>query len=242
MNIQKSNIKMRCESFSTKNNPSRSTSINTVAFKSQPIYKLKIKKLMPDGRYNLVPALFSKLDSNSHIDIEAIKKIKAQESKNSDYFGNMAGYFLNKSTSDSFYVIELLDDGIKNLSDRITCLMQVDKISKKTKEEPLFISFIESKSNIVRAINPEVRGSGELGLYGLVKLAKKNKKKTVELFTSNESFYKKMGFKRLLGSSFTPKYELNIENYDYFINRVEEKYEIKSSSPKWKDFINFLVK
>lgn len=89
------------------------------------------------------------------------------------------------------------------------------------------LEFLQSAPEIADNPKSSIKGSGEVALYYVVKLAKDNNCDRVTLSSTNNSFYENMGFemgvKKHPYSKITPFY-LEKSDYDWFLKRVEEKY------------------
>ena len=78
---------------------------------------------------------------------------------------------------------------------------------------------------------PKVKGAGELGILGLIKLAKENLLKKLSLSSANDTFYNKLGFEfnyeyvQSVSSSVT--HSLPKRKYNSFIEKTEKKYNIQ---------------
>ena len=61
-------------------------------------------------------------------------------------------------------------------------------------------------------------------MYEAVKVAKKEGYQKVDLYSTNNSFYQKIGFEKNPKSNF---FSLDKSQYDSFLSRVEQKYNIQ---------------
>ncbi len=223
-------------SFSIHNN-SFEKSYNSPSFKSIPLYKINLKKMTQEGSYEKTAAFFCKLDPDSSKDILAIKELRDKESMRADYFGVMTSAFLNERNRTnslfSYYTIQLKSLGDK-LSDQITCLMQV--LEPASPNRPMMLEFIEKKPSLNKGHNAQIKGSGELSLFGLSKIAKKKNFDKLMLCSTNDEFYRHVGFKEFEDE--TLFYDFGLEKSDFaeFAKKVSKKYEMryvdKEKTPK----------
>ncbi len=195
-----------------------------IAFKSIPLYKVNVKRLMPNDKYQLVPAYFSELDPRSPLDKEAVRSLKRKYESSTKYFTRMTDVFL-EGWNDFYsnYVIETVDEAGR-LGDRITSLMLTYKPTINHKNEPFGIAFLESIPTIYNSSKPSIKGSGELSVYGAAKIADKYGYNSVMLTSTNDSFYDKIGFKKVLQRDRSDDYFLPKQDYVDFCQEKMKKY------------------
>ncbi len=219
-------------SFVQKNNkpdmqviPKNSFSKNKISFKSLPLYNVNLVKVNHKGEQELMPAFFSYITSRSTVDWNAVMKLKDDLSDKTKYYSAMAGDFLSGLSSEAFYVIEK-DNGAKNLADRIICLMQTSVPKWFNGKKPFSIKFLEVNPNQVRNATEKIKGSGEMSLFGAVRVARSHGYEKVSLRSTSDSFYEKTGFKKFESSSGEQLYELKKEDYDLYLNLLKLKYKM----------------
>lgn len=90
-----------------------------------------------------------------------------------------------------------------------------------------YINYLQAAPEIANNKKSPIRGAGELALYAVVDFAKKNNYRKVALYSSNNSFYEKMGFEND-GRRYKvcPNCDFHLDKYDYdwFLEHVRKKY------------------
>lgn len=196
----------------------RINSVPHISFKSIPIYDVKVKK--KEGlTYKNVDATFSRLNPYDNNDVAAINKIRKKWNSES-YTGEIAENFRNPGVGDLFFAVELKGD--EPLSKRIVSLCETCPYLPS-----IHIDFLQSRDKSYIDIKKEgdIKGGGEVLLYGITRAAKTNCLDRIYLSSAYTAidFYKHIGFKNSgLG---TTSMELENPDFDSFMARVEEKYD-----------------
>ena len=97
--------------------------------------------------------------------------------------------------------------------------------STDDRDKSLFaVDYLQAHPNIENKQSPAIKGSGELMLYGCVKEAKEHGFKKVYISSSNNPFYEHLNLKPGARNS---TFIIDEADYDSFLAKVEQKYEIK---------------
>ncbi len=203
-----------------------------VPFTANPLYDINLRKLTNDVDYKNIPAKFSELIIGDDIDHSAMKKLKELWKHITDYGSTFADNFDKQKAEKSYYLTEVVDDS-KSLYDRITCVVETTNPKKSANKDVFDIHLLQASPKLANKQASEIKGSGELSLYGAVKVAKENEFKKISLISTNDSFYDKMGFEKVDmldpdESMFNEGgiYELAADKYDDFLNKIEQKYNL----------------
>lgn len=197
-----------------------------VSFGSIPLFKIKLKKLMPNGKYDFIPASFIQLFEKDPQDKELILELQKQWAGKTKYGDDIISDFLKHDTErEAFFATEIIDP--ETSSQKITCLMKATN-PKNSKISRLFkIFFIQASPDIVGSKPQEIKGSGAMGVYALVKIAKVNGFKRIKVNSTNDKFYKEIGLKKV--GAITKKssyFELERKAFKPFLRKVEGKYSL----------------
>ncbi len=200
---------------------------NQISFMSRPLYSINLKKMMPDQSYEYVKANFSELSKRSKKDIQSVLALKQNWANKTKYGDYIANDFLSESSGKyNCYVTEVTSKEMPP-EEKITCIMQVAKPKKTRKKNVFKINFIQSSPDIANVKLPKYKGSGELSLYGAIKVAQQKGYKKIRVISFNDDFYKKMGFKKIASIGKNVSYfELDSKRFDYFLQRVSKKYNL----------------
>ena len=206
----------------------------SVSFSANPLYDINLKKLADNNLYEPLKAKFSQLLNN---DDDAWEMLNVQDVwgrlGSSEYTEMITDNFIKaKNPQRAYYLVET-SDSRKELFERATALLETTN-PKKLDKDIFEIHFLQASPALVGKNAPEIKGSGELSLYGAVKVAKENGFKKVQLFSSNDGFYEKMGFVK--AESLYPEdktvsdggiFELSADMFDDFLVKIENKYKIR---------------
>ncbi len=208
---------------------------NALSFTSTKIYDINLKERKKDGSYKLIPASFSKIED---ADLEDLRKM-AHAWKKEDV-RSYSRYFLDEFREKNeshgklgFYSIE--KDNHRSFSSRTTGLMMTREDRDFMKQKVLHVVILQANPKYATRedeINAsKLKGTGELAIYGAVKLAKESKCKSIEVFSTKDSFYEHLGFQNKVdrkGNVYPSDYKLKSSQFDSYIQRIEEKYNIKN--------------
>ncbi len=198
-----------------------STKINT--FGETPIYPIKLKKKSGD-RYKLVRASFSELSSKDKNDYVVMSKVTDNWVKHSqNYVADIADDFFRGKRDKKLFATNL-NLKAQNLYNKLTSLVLVTNPNNRSKKE-FNIFFIQTKPELIE--NANIKGAGEVGIYGALKLAKDNKFKKVKIHSSNDSFYDKLGIPKVGVSEEESLYEISHKRYNEFLKKIASKYSIR---------------
>lgn len=217
--IPSSQLKGTLGIFNTNSQPS---------FGKKKLYSINLRKMQEDGTYDFIPAFFSKLNPKNEDDKYLMEKLQGfwspKRSRNmtedivEDFFTTP------KNKEHSFYIIEKNDDEFYvDTFCRTTSV--VETTNPKSRDKSKFeINYIQANPDIVNSDTPEIKGSGEMMIYSCVKEAKKHGFHMVEIYSKNDDFYDHIG---LIERPSAHYFSLYKEEYDYFLNRIKQKYNLK---------------
>ena len=201
---------------------------NSLSFGQKHLYQINLKKRQQAGHYEFIPAYFSKLNPRNEDDRYFMEKLDGFWSPKSDR--NMAGdiaedfFSERKNKENNFYIIEKNDDEYYvDTFCRTTAVVETTNPKSKNKSK-FEIKYLQTNPDILYQDTPEIKGSGELMLYGCVKEAKEHGFKKVYISSSNNPFYEHLNLKPGERNS---TFIIDEADYDSFLAKVEQKYEIK---------------
>lgn len=198
-----------------------------VSFGSILLFKIKLKKLMPNGKYDFIPGSFIQLFEKDPQDKERILELQKQWGDNKTKYGEtiINDFLRHDSEKEAFFATEIMDP--ETSSQKITCLIKATNPENPRRKRVFKINFIQASPDIVGSKPQEIKGSGAMGMYGIVKLAKKYGFKRVTVDSTNNKFYKEIGLKKV--GEITKKssyFELERKNFKPFLKKNEEKYSL----------------
>lgn len=192
------------------------------SFGSTKLHNVVLKTPQVLGEWGKFNAYFSRLDK---LDIPYITSQEAQWKGTKygkriiDNFKNMFSFnVLPKHNATQYFIIEGSKPLLKTEQPKgkeIYGMAQVVSYGNMFE-----ISYIQSASKLGKYQN-KVKGIGQMLLYGIVKEAKKQKKKLISLVSTADKFYKHSGWRNTNVSQF----ELRAKDYDAFLEDMEYKYK-----------------
>ncbi len=195
------------------------TKSNDIAFGAKFLYKVKLKDRITKEpiQAQVFEMDFSKSDKN--LLTRLLEKWKMTEyfySIFSDYNEGRKSKYLAVALGESK---SLDENNIKSLVE-----FQRGMIGRKKRCEVLYLQCSPEIAN-----NPKspIRGAGEVALFGVVKYAKKNKHSEIVLFSTNNEFYKRIGFipeDEVCATMPCCNFSLENQDYDNFLKNVKAKY------------------
>lgn len=190
-----------------------------ISFGETPLYNIKLKERLENDTFSKTDGTFASLNPDDKNDAELIKKLETLWNP-SGYAAVIAEEFLHphKSKNSSFYIIEKNSPANDTLH-KTTCIASTTNVDN-TDKSAFEIDYIQTSPDISQSDKPQIKGSGELMVYGCVKEAQKYGFQKVSIFSSNNSFYEHLGFNKAAYRW----YELPSSQYDEFLERVEKKY------------------
>lgn len=201
---------------------------NQPAFKSIPIYNINVKKLDQAGKYILEPATFSKLNLENAEDRLAVMDINIRWIDT--LFGTSVceDFFKNKDLlNHEFYAVELKNN-LKKLSEKIMCLIST-KCNYQDNKKIYRIPFVQVSPDTTELNKKVIKGAGELSMYGVVKVAKEKAADAIEIFSTDNGFYKKIGGFQTLQTYGDEASDLYMDKsqFNKFLSKIENKYNLK---------------
>jgi len=209
---------------------------NNITFGATTLYPIRIKKVIKGG-YRNVKAYFEELSTQSKIDKKCVQEIqfawRLAKSKH-NYISDIASIFKNDcnlyNIPEYKYFITRLASQNGKISKKIASIIAVKFDNKKRK---VILEYIQSASQVKKKTEvPHVKGAGELAILGLIKYAKEHGFKKIVLSSTNDSFYDKLGFKKIPKriskyATDDSDYTLTFSKFESFIRKISEKYGIK---------------
>lgn len=197
-----------------------------VSFTSQPIYKLKIPKLV-DGIYELTPVLFSKLNPYDKLDLKLMEHIK-EEFTFGHPFESIVDDFLSRNTYshkiNSFYCLEQSD--VAEPKKKILGLTSLVWNYPLIKSRPLYVGKINARSDLQKKIlsftRRKYKNIGELLMYAIGKMANERNDE-IYLYSANDKFYNKIKMPRTDDKSHRV---FNGSQLKEFLKRCEKKFNL----------------
>lgn len=210
-----------------------------VSFTSVPIFKLKVPKLNKYS-YELAPVLFSKLDSSDPLDKEMVEGCKRrfgltlsfstleQSKKDKSSKLSIPALFLHSceelKKEYDFFALEL--PNVTETGKKILGLM----VTRKEKNSEFYgnnTTFVEmlnvrrglKKNEFLNFTKRKYKSTGELMMYGIGKLSKKEDC-TVALLSGCHAFYDKIGLSGRTFRKFSP------QELDDFLVKTEKKFNL----------------
>lgn len=201
--------------------------ISNISFTSTPIYDVKVKKREGES-YKNIDAVFSRLNSCDKNDIKAMNRM-GRKWWRSDYIKSLKKHFSTGELSyfSTFYALELKGKGA--LDKRIISLCEVRK--SHATYPGCCVDILQTSPEISKRKKPKYKGAGEVTLYGVIREAKENHTKQIDLISTDKSsgFYKHIGFEP---DEYSIDYSLPYSKYEKYISRVERKYDFSSKGEK----------
>ena len=218
---------------SKRNSSSLQTKSYNPSFSSIPIYDLTALKQEKYGRKTKMPVRFSRITPEDNDDYYAIVQI-GNNLVQGDTYGRIIccnfRYFPPKEIN--FFAIETEED--IPLKDKILSMAQVNiyqDLENKhftSSKSRMQISLLQSFHNIPYSRFEDIKGGGELCLYGLVKLAQEKNIDYITLSSSRNAFYDHIQFGKKSTFANSTMYKLEKDDYEEFLKRVEAKYGFNS--------------
>lgn len=204
----------------------RTEKTKRVPFGSLHLLTIKLKKLMPNGKYDSIPASFIQLFEKDPIDRERILELQNQWGDKTKYGDKIIHDFLkHDSEKEAFFATEMVDP--KNSEKKITCLMKTTNPEKPRIKRLFEINFIQASPDIVGSKPQEIIHSGIMGVFSIVRIANDHGFRRITVKSTNDKFYKKIGFKK--AGSITKQssyFELERKDFKPFLKKNEEKYSL----------------
>lgn len=199
-----------------------------VNFTSNPLYKVNVKKLMPNGSYRKVTAYFSELINTEPTDMKAMKEILSRWGLAAKYIKAMHLEFSTKNPFVQTFAIELA--GKKPLEEKILSLCSLRELPK----DSMWLEFIQARPDLlavdeigIKIKNREFTGAGELNLYGALRKTKENELDYMGFESRNDRFFENIKLYEIgLGYHSKMRY-IYPKKISEFMESVEKKYKFK---------------
>lgn len=198
---------------------------NNNSFGATKIDTVNLLKRVKNDSFTPIKANFNELHFDDVKDIKLIYKLKEQWGNLAEYSNAICNDFLKRVCDYRYYAMEAIDEGKK----KITNLAEVEfKPCKNPKEYSCRVKFLQSSPDIAeKAGTSPIKGSGELAMYEIVKMAKKTGCKNVKLVSTADSFYQNIGMKDMSKGSEVSIFGLKSSDFKKFMKRIEKKYNLK---------------
>ena len=197
----------------------------TPSFGSIRLFKTTLRKVLPTGEVENIPAYFSKLTQKDTKMMESIngiwKNLRYGDIIMSDFMGYTAkGYrkydqAIEPGIHKNFFVIERANE--KNPIKRIASILETN-----VHDNYIYLECLQSASKL----NSDgiIKGAGERMLENIVKYAQKVKRNNIELVTHIGSWYRKLGFyaPKDIGACYLEK-----KDFNKLIKKISDKYDCK---------------
>lgn len=203
--------------------------LNKYNFGATPLYPLNVKQKVDDN-YVSLPAHFCELDYADSDDVELVVKMNKKwivKNPLENYLDTITKNFvknIRKKQTRKYFILQLDKPTLSDYA-RTVAIMETTN-PKKVNEKGLEIIFLQSVNSIYKSLRQvDIKGAGEQIIAGVVKYAKNNNYSHVNLFSTKDSFYEKIGFRCIQKDWDGSIFFLSKYDYDNFLNRVNEKYE-----------------
>lgn len=202
---------------------------NKYNFGAQPLYPLNVKQKVDNG-YITVPAHFCEIDYIDSDDVDLVIKMNKKwvpQNPLENYINTITKNFvknIRKKQTRKYFILQLDKPTLSDYA-RTVAIMETTN-PKKVNKKGLEITFLQSVNSIYKSFRQvDIKGAGEQIIAGVVKYAKNNNYSHVNLFSTKDSFYEKIGFRCIQKDRDGSIFFLSKYDYDNFLNRVNEKYE-----------------
>lgn len=220
------NIYQRNKVSLKSNLPSSSASKYNPSFTSMPLYELTAIKEDENGVKTKIPVHFSEISPKDIEDYRAMLGLRFEMRKNDVCGQYICDSFISRPADIIHYFVIETDEKDVPLKKRILSLAEVQiSNSKKNLMHSMEISYLQSLHTNPSSKFKNIKGGGELCLYGLARLAKEKNLDYVFLRSEQNGFYDhiKFGEKESLADNAT-YYRIKNGSFDNFLRRVEQKY------------------
>jgi len=186
------------------------------AFCGIPVTKINITKIVNEKSYPIETTI-EKISKMCPEDFNTIKKIIPEWSKRGSKTLLQSFYdsFIKPTGKSSFFWLKTADNDIAGI---LATTDPNSQLFKRVFQIKYLISKPAECDNSIR-----YKGAGKAGLLQAVKMAKENKFKLIQLFSSLQavSFYKKMGFTKNRNLTELDCFELSSKHFNSFIKKNE---------------------
>jgi len=198
-------------------------------FGATRLYQVYLREKQKDGNYKNIPASFTELCYFDNKDIALVDQIR-QRWIAQDFFASYANAICHnfilapeKVPMKRFFAIQLDNSELDEYS-KTTALLETSNPDFYPKKH-LEINYLQSASSILPGFaKNNIIGSGEQAVYGATKFAKERGIKNIRIFSTNDSFYEKLGIHSKKRYNVGTYYVLQDCDCEAFLRRVEEKY------------------
>lgn len=199
--------------------------VNQNSFGATKIDSVNLLKRVSKDKFTPIKANFNELHFDDVDDIKLIYKLKEKWGNLAEYSSAICNDFLKRVNDYRYFAVEALDGGKK----KITNLAEVEiRPCKKPNKYSCHVMFLQSAPDIAeKAGTTPIKGSGELAMYEIVKMAKKMKCKNVKLVSTADGFYQNIGMKDMSKGPSVSIFGLKSSDFKKFMKRIEEKYNLK---------------
>lgn len=197
----------------------------TNSFGATKIDSVKLLKRVNKDTFTPIKGKFSELKFTDKEDISFMYKLQDSWQNLTKYCEAICRDFLNRESDYRYFVTEAID-GKKS---KVTNLAEIEfKLGKDFKKKTCHVEFLQSAPDIAtKKDTTPIKGSGEIAMYEIVKLAKKEKCKSVKLVSTADSFYEKLGMTKVDKGKALSEFELKKADFKEFIDRIAKKYNLK---------------
>lgn len=199
----------------------KNTNNNDLSFKSRPIFQVNVKKMADDNTYKTVPALFSEMVKGDKKDEKQFLKILGMW-KNTTYCKYIYDNYKKNDDSIKIYLVELLENN--PLYKKTVSLMSTRKDCSKKGDLYMSLELLEVRPDLRYGNKSrEIKGAGELGMYGLSKLASLDNAKSLNFEVTSQSYKFYDGIN--ISEGFERYRFMDKAKIEEFVGDVEKKYD-----------------
>lgn len=162
---------------------------NNINFTSRPIHRVKLPKVDGSG---FVDAVFSRLDPNDALDIQAVKQITYRWTDTSMLLDILCDDFHARSQplqNVQYYALETL--GETSLAERLVGISEI--VLNKAKNNHFKLLYLVVKPEyIFRSSNKKIKNVGKVLLTSLINMAQRCNVKSFSFVSATNAFYDKV--------------------------------------------------
>lgn len=194
-------------------------------FGATKIDNVNLLKRLNNNTFAPIKAEFSELNFNDLKDIKLIEKVKEKWKLLTNYGDIICFDFLQKVKNYRYFILEALEEKDKKVTNMVEIGITPSKFFNK---KICNVIFLQSAPEIAKqADTTPIKGSGELAMYEVVKLAQKEGCKSVKLVSTANSFYEKIGMKNISKGKMMGQFELKDSKFKNFLDRIAKKYNLE---------------
>lgn len=203
--------------------------ITTNTFNGKPLFPLNLKVKQQNGEYQTTPALFVELNYDDNRDVclmEKINKIWLPQMQFINYATPICRNFFRPNHGiplKRFFAIQV-DNKSQSPFDRTAAIMETTNPERYPKNH-MEIDFLQSATSIIPGfLKIKAKGAGEQSVAGAAKFAQMYDLDNIKIFSTNNTFYDRLGLKVFQKSQDGTYYIIEKKDFDEFIKKTENRY------------------